>query len=536
MAEKIRVELDNATGAGWNDIAQGANKAGQAVDHLGDEAQQTREQLKKAGDAGSSAFSGETLAKLAKGALAFAAIKQAIQGTIQGIKAMSDEGSPAFKELTDASAGLYSAMVDIANDPAIQSWVSSMADTVRDDLVPALKMVPDVLRNMRTTAGDTWQDMQQGLAAFITRAGEASGILIEGSAATNEEIRSHIYKTSEADKKAAEEKLERDKEALVESRVKLNVTEKIAAIAGKLAADEAVAATKEITSLEELSKLRTEKIAELEKEERAAAGNSAKKTELLKQIEAIARREKEIPKEVAAAKKAALEEEAKARTEAEKKAYDAITKAKEAEEDFASDRTQKVIDLAEKKRQQLLKAIEDARGDKGGNAIQEAKEGLDQGQVLKQIQKKRADEAEKKLREQQAGSFNVGDDGKASDEDPKQRAAHQKQLDEQIRRARQQASAGAFKDARGGKVGAEEVGQAQTDLLNSQIKQAEATGRIGSEASKLAQDVLNGQQSTQNQLAEQAEVIDEIRQQIRASTAAINKNASTFRNQRGGRP
>jgi cell division septum initiation protein DivIVA len=71
--------------------------------------------------------------------------------------------------------------------------------------------------------------------------------------------------------------------------------------------------------------------------------------------------------------------------------------------------------------------------------------------------------------------------------------------------------------------------------LNSQINQAKATGKIGSEAAALAHEVLNGQQATQNQLAEQAQTINQIRQQLASSTAAINGNGAKFRNQQGAR-
>ena len=182
MAEKIRVELDNATGVGFDDITSGANKAGNAVDRLGDEAKQTAQQLDKTGQSGKSAFSGDQLANLVKFGAALAAAKMAIQGVASAVKSMSEEGSPAFGKLTSSANEVYGALVDIGNDPAVQEWINGMADSIKNDLIPNLKMVPEVLRNMGTIAGDTWGTMQQGLTSFIASSGEAMGVFAEGTA------------------------------------------------------------------------------------------------------------------------------------------------------------------------------------------------------------------------------------------------------------------------------------------------------------------------------------------------------------------
>ena len=399
-----------------------------------------------------------------------------------------------------------------------------MAGAVKDDLIPALKLVPDVLRNVGENANGTWDYMQQGLASFVAKSGEALGVFAEGTADTNAEIRGQIQETSEAQKKAAAEQLERDKQAVEEARVKLNVTEKIAATEAKLAAEEALAATKEITSLEDVAKLRADMAKELEREERAAAGNSAKKAELLKQIEALARREKEIPKEIAAAKKAALAEEDKDRREAEKRAYDAINAAGKAQQEFDNDRTQKVLDLAEKKRQQLLKAIADARGDRGGNMIDEARQSIGDDKTLKKIQETRGDEAVQKLKEGRT-NFNI-EDGKASDENLVERRRHQKRLDDEEARVRKSAGAEAYRDARGGKVSNQEVRGAQDDIIRGQLKTAEKAGKLAGETTDAVGELLSVSSQQQASLdAMQTQI-----SQFRAAAAGLNRQATRGKN------
>jgi hypothetical protein len=109
--------------------------------------------------------------------------------------------------------------------------------------------------------------------------------------------------------------------------------------------------------------------------------------------------------------------------------YQATVKAATEEANRVRDESiKKTIDAAEAKRQELLKAIADAKGPGGGNAIDEAKKGIGQDATLKQIQKSRGDKAEQELRDKLKASGELDQNGKAIDEDPAERARKQRSM------------------------------------------------------------------------------------------------------------
>lgn len=162
MSEKIRVELDNAIGAGFDSINQSATQTGEvlggmsgkvdsaadSVESMSDKAEGAESKISslrkeiatlqgkldelsgslkkskghlegigdeatKAGEA-SEQFTTASVIGWANFALKLAAVKIAIEATKAGVKAMTDEGSPEFVKLTKNTDELNSSIAEAA--------------------------------------------------------------------------------------------------------------------------------------------------------------------------------------------------------------------------------------------------------------------------------------------------------------------------------------------------------------------------------------------------------------------------------------
>jgi hypothetical protein len=505
MAAKIRVDLDNNTGAGFDDIRSDANKAAGAIDNMGDQAGQTANQVEKIGKAGESLKSLERLGKMVVSAQVLGA---AIRGITASVRELSDDGSPAFVELAEASETAYHAMLDLGNDPVVQEWASNLAATIKNDLAPALASIPSYV-----------QETHNWLAKVLVQTGEYVGLL-EGVADTLEEDQQRQVKRNE----------EKKKEVAI-ARERVNVEEKIAALEKKLADEREAANIANITDQQTLLSMLSDEIDALRTLEKEGSRDAKAKEERLKKIETLRRQQAKAADDAIANEIKKQEEASQKRYDIDKKFQDAIAENKKIALNAEQDKIKSQQDEANKILDALGKAIAEAKGLGGGNAIDEAKQGLDKRKVLKQVAKSRGDKAEQEQAEieaEQAKNSSPGDD-------PKLIAQREAQANARIRAARKKAESSAFADAKRGKLGGNEVNDAQSDLINSGIQQANATGKLGDTTAQLAQEAVRNAQATQNAQAEQQQQIDALRKELAASTAAINGNASKFRGQQGGR-
>lgn len=505
MASKIRVELDNVTGKGFEDIKDDANKAGAAFDHMGDEAKQSASQVEKVGKAGESLKSLERLGKMVVSAQL---LGSAIRGITSAVSELSDDGSPAFVELTEASEAAYHAMLDLGNDPIVQEWASDLAASIKDDLVPALASIPSYI-----------QETHNWLARVIVQTGEYAGLL-EGVAETLDEDQERQVKRNEEKKKEI---------AIVRERV--NVEEKLAAMEKKLAAEREAANLQNITDQQTLLSMLSDETEALRELERSGSRDSKAKEAQLKKIEDLRRQMAKAADKASEDEIKRSEEASKKRYDIEKKFQDAIAENKKiagnAEADRIKQEQDKLITLLEASG----KMIAEMKGLNGGNAIDEAKQGLDKRKVLGQVAKSRGDKAEQ---EQAAIEAEQAKQSSPSD-DPKLIAQREAQANARIRAARKKAESSAFADAKRGKLDGGEVNDAQSQLINSGIKTANATDKLGNATAQLGQEAVENARATQNAIAEQQKQIDEFRKELAASTAAINNNSAKFRNQQGAR-
>lgn len=565
MAEKIRVELDDATGPGFDSIASGAgkadqavdgmastmrsasnsterladdledaqseladaqgeisdlenqidelttstNKAANAIDKLGDEAAQTGKQVDKAGDSTKNVFNSDSLGRLAKGVLAFSAMKQGVELFGRGIKSLSDDGSPAFKKLSESIESTYAAALDLGNDPAVQEWVKSTSDSINNQLIPALKSIPATIRTFRDEA-----------SSFFSYWGEQIGIFGEGTLETNEEVR-----------QSNEKLLKQKEEAIKKEQEQVNVTDKITEQAKKIAAEQEAANIKNLTDKTTLNTLLEEEIESLKELEKTGDRDRTKREAGLKRIELIQRTLAELPGKISEAEIKAQEESSQRRGEAEKQYQETVKAATEEANRVRDIAVQKVTAVADAKIDELRKAIADAKGIKGGNAIEEAKGNISKDDVLKKIQKTRADAAEQEIRDKQKAEGKIDQNGKAIAGGFDDQKSAQRKLDREIELARRKAQAGAFVDAKKNKIDGTEIDKAQTDILSGNIEQAQASGKLGVTTGKMAKEVLKAQQENLNAQAAMQQEIDGMRKALAGITATQQANNAKFRGQ-----
>ena len=502
MASKIRVEVENATGSGLDEITRDANKASGAVDKLGDEARQTGQQVEKIGKAGESLKSLERLGKMVVSAQL---LGTAIRGITSAVSELSDDGSPAFVELTEAAETAYHAMLDLGNDPIVQEWASSLASTIKDDLAPALKQIPGMI-----------QGIHNELADWIAWAGEKTTLFPPGTLDELNEGQVRTAKLNEEKKKTI---------AIVRERV--NVEEKLAALDRKLADETSAAAISNIDDQEVLNGLLRDEIDALRTLEKEGSRDTKAKESHLKTIENLKRQQMKLDEQWAADNLKRTEEASQKRYDIEKKFQDASAENKK----IALNAEQEKLKAEQDEALKILEALGEMKGAKGGNAIDEAKQGLDKRKVLGQVAKGRGDKAEQEAIEIE--------NAKGAKEGPytteAERTKGEGQRNARIAAARKAAERSAFADAKRGKLDGGEVNDAQSELINSGIQQANSTGKLGDTAAQFAQEAVRGLRDSANTAAEQQKQIDQLRQTLAGINGAAAGNAQKFRNQQGGR-
>jgi len=506
MASRIRVELDNATGPGFEEIAKGASNAGNSVDKLGDEAKQTASQLDSVKKSGSDSM--KSLENIAKLAVSFQTLRSAVQGVTSAVGAMADDGSPAFVRLSDSTKEAYNALLDIGNDPQVQQWVSDISSGISNQLIPSLKSIPDLLFQTQVSIAKTSSSWLEYFRIINKQQREFMDLGLDVAKGARE---------------SAKKDIEEKKEATAVGNKLLDMERRIAA--------EREAAT--IAAIEDHDTVRTllrDEIENLKEIERTDSRNVKSKEESLKKIEALRRRGIKLEEEEDGRQAKLREESYRKRVDLEKKFQDSIAENNKLAAENQNAKTQEIIDAATKATDALNKAIAEAKGAKGGNAIEEAKGGLDKRKVLKQVAKDRGDKAEQEAIEQENARGEK--EGPYKSEAERQRGEAQRAA--RIRDARKKAEGSAFKDAARGKVSGEEVDQAQTELISGQAKAAQASGKLGNAAAEGLQQALQTQSEATQLALQQQQQIDQIRAALAEQGTQLKGAANRGRAQRGG--
>ena len=89
---------------------------------------------------------------------------------VEVVNTLKENGNPAAIELSESFAQLKVAMLDIAEDPVFQDMLIGIADTIHDEVIPAINAIPDA-----------WSAASRFTEDSIAQAGEFFGIFEAGT-------------------------------------------------------------------------------------------------------------------------------------------------------------------------------------------------------------------------------------------------------------------------------------------------------------------------------------------------------------------
>lgn len=296
MVQKITLDMENRTGGPLNELKRDLNQAATATDNLGKElvgtdksmedlvlgvrqaagelkglkdhlvnTQKEADDLRKKNEA--MGKQGSMIGSLSSRFLAVGhAIQwagQAAKGAYEIIQHLAENGSPAFKRMTEAINEAGNALVGIANDPLVQDWTDQVTAGFKEHLLPVLKDLPGTVRSI-----------QDSIADWLVDSGERIGVFAEGTRASLEELQAEQAKVIKQRQEAFKEEqrlaevakqqatIQRNLQAIETSRLieRYNLQLKNAKTENQLNAEyrTQIAYQKELASLGLLSKDRQE--------------------------------------------------------------------------------------------------------------------------------------------------------------------------------------------------------------------------------------------------------------------------------------
>ena len=489
MTEKIRLEVDDATGQGLNSVESNLKDVGQAAEGAEKKLNDAADAADKLGTAGKDGGqkAGIGVTDLNQG---LELLKKGAELASRAVSALAADGSPAFVRLQETISNVQNALLDLGNDPGIQQFTDTIAGGITDNVIPAINSLPDY-----------WRGAQDAIADFTASAGEAIGVFADGTVESLQEIQIEEAKLLEQRKEQME--IQQQREA---------VEGKIGKITKMVAEQDQLQALSQIKDKNEVLYLideETERLRTLAKEGRATR---EEQDASLRKIALLKKREIEIPREIAEAEKKAAEEASKAAeqlgrdrekaaddaADAESKYREQLEKAAEASQAARDKQFQAMLDKATKARDDLASMIEKAQGKDGKGVLDSARQQLSPEQVRAQLVKQAQDQARGNLKP-------VGDDVNTF---AAQRDA-----------AAKQAGMKAFRDFNAGKTSQADVAGAQNTLIQNATQAAAGRGDIDQQT---AQALLQAAQNQQNMIAAQERQAEQLRQVQAALSQAGN--------------
>ncbi|CAB4177942.1 hypothetical protein UFOVP1004_41 [uncultured Caudovirales phage] len=208
-----------------------ASIAGESFDEMGGSASEAGEALKAVG--GGAAESRDKIKTVAVAYLAVVDVAKKVSELAkkagEAIAWMAENGNPAAVELQESFKKVKQSILDIAEDPAFQDMMAGLAVTIREDVIPAIRAIPDA-----------WVATQDFLEDGFAAIGESVGLFAEGTReAMNEMQEADAKNRALRQNKLAGEKEERkSKDSLTkveEGLAKIEESRFDAAIQGALA-------------------------------------------------------------------------------------------------------------------------------------------------------------------------------------------------------------------------------------------------------------------------------------------------------------
>jgi hypothetical protein len=159
--------------AAMQDLISALHQVSDRIDDIQNEANESGNSLDKMGNKGEKASDG-LAAKMTGLNSAFDLAKDAIEGIVNGLAVLAEDGNAGAVELQTAFSALRDELLQIADDPRLVNMLTTVADVLRQDIIPAVSAAAS------TTLG--WvESAYSGLARLITWAGETLGVLEEGT-------------------------------------------------------------------------------------------------------------------------------------------------------------------------------------------------------------------------------------------------------------------------------------------------------------------------------------------------------------------
>jgi hypothetical protein len=550
VADKIQIGLEDQTAAGAASVAQNLEKVegaaaeveqqfdavGQAaadtVDamqaEIDDLTQQVEELEHELGDAAKATDKlGDRGASVKKLTLRLTEMNQGLELLKKGaqlvasaVNTLAEEGNPAFVGLQRSAANVRAELLRIAESPEIQEFITGLANRIETEFIPALK-------DMGAEAGPAMNSVADGFRAaqrWISNVNIALGVYlgeIDEVVAAELELSAGRDKAAQEDAARQAEKNRRSREA-AEAQMTLGTLDK------KLAEESELRAIAEITNTAQLNAMLDQERQSLIANAEAGGKSGRSREDSLKRIELIQRRLTEIPKQEADAYKKAIDEERKrqqdaadaALKEAESLAQqrlDIKIKFIELERQAEEDAAQKRLDILKAERDARVKLIEQADG---GKLLQNAKQAIDPRDVARQVGAQRAAAAREKFTRDNAGGLDLSD------------ANAVRQFNAQRNQAAAAAGRQGFRDVATGRASEQEIGQAQTSLIQASAQQAVAAGQLGASTAQALIQAANNQQQLAQQQAQQQAQIDAVRQALGVVNSSVQNTRS--RAQSGG--
>jgi len=158
-----------------------------------------------------------------------------------------------------------------------------------------------------------------------------------------------------------------------------------------------------------------------------------------------------------------------------------------------------------------VKMIQDAEGIGGQKLLDQARQAIDPRAVRQQIAQQRGQQAAEQFTRERAGDLDASD------------AAAVRRFRAQREVARQQAERAAAQQFNRGQVNPEEIGRAQTALIQSAAQQAVASGNLSEAMGRALMEAANNQQAMTERLNRQEQQIQQV---TRALQGVGQSNAS----------
>lgn len=493
------------------EVAAAAGKAEQSIEGMGNAS------AGSAAGLGTATVAGE---KMLGVFLRMMALKEILMKVAQGISYLAETGNPAAEGLVERFKKLQETLVKLGETEQFQYMLDGVAG--------GIDVVDDTLAGLTDTANDSesafsqfFRGMQGGFNMMTTQLAEMTGIVQEGTSETLFDM------NLERDVRAANHAdiMEKKKEEARITKQMADVAKMEAELKKARIDEQLVAEAKEITSLEEISKLQERELENLRKLSREGNLTAEEQQRSGKIVEVMEARKKEIQAEAAAEAERLIEEgtekekqaqeqrteEAKRQTEARKKLEQDAAKAREDAEKKATDAAKKQADERAKAFQdhveRLKSAMEKMSPDgKQNEALSSMFNGAaSRGNAAKALINDRQKQAEDEVKAKfNASGARDASTGEFSNKD--QQAAYNRELANAKRTAKKET----VRDIRSGEADAD-LNNKQAEIAQSMISRGEASGQLGKANAEAMRQTVEAMARLENQNVENRNAIEEQR-------------------------